>query len=89
MVSVLKNLRPKEETPETQVRFLGREDALEEEMAARYSVLAWRSPWTEAPGGLKSTQLHKELGTTRVTKHVPFQVCKQIKFPSSHDVGSA
>ena len=68
---------------------LGREDALEEEMAARYSVLAWRSPWTEAPGGLKSTQLHKELGTTRVTKHVPFQVCKQIKFPSNHDVGSA
>ena len=39
---------------ETWVRSLGREDSLEEEMAARSSILAWRIPWTEEPGGLPS-----------------------------------
>ena len=32
----------------------GQEDALEEEMAAHSSMLAWRIPWTEEPGGLRS-----------------------------------
>ena len=40
---------------ETWVRFLGREDPLEKEMAAHSSILAWRIPWTEEPGGLQST----------------------------------
>ena len=35
------------------VRSLGWEDALEKEMAARSSILAWRIPWTEEPGGLQ------------------------------------
>ena len=39
---------------ETQVRSLDREDPLEEGMAARSSVLAWRIPWTEELGGLQS-----------------------------------
>ena len=39
---------------ETQVQCLSREDALEEEMAAHFSVLAWRIPWTEEPGSLQS-----------------------------------
>ena len=39
---------------ETQVRFLGQEDPLEEEMATHSSVLAWKIPWTEKPGGLQS-----------------------------------
>ena len=39
---------------ETRVRFLGGEDALEEEMATHSSTLAWRIPWTEEPGGLQS-----------------------------------
>ena len=38
------------------VQFLGGEDALEEEMATHSSILAWRSPWTEEPGGLQSIQ---------------------------------
>ena len=38
---------------ETWVQSLGREDSLEEEMAARSSILAWRIPWTEEPGGLQ------------------------------------
>ena len=39
---------------ETWVRFLGREDPLEKEMATHFSILAWRIPWTEAPGRLQS-----------------------------------
>ena len=38
------------------VQFLGGEDALEEETATHFSILAWRSPWTEEPGGLQSIQ---------------------------------
>ena len=36
---------------ETWVRALGREDPLEKEMATHSSILAWRIPWTEEPGG--------------------------------------
>ena len=39
---------------ETQVRFLGREDCLEKEIATHSSILAWRIPWTEEPGRLQS-----------------------------------
>ena len=39
---------------ETQVRSLGREDPLEEEMATHSRLLAWEIPWTEEPGGLQS-----------------------------------
>ena len=35
-------------------RSLGQEDPLEEGMAIHFSVLAWRIPWTEQPGGLQS-----------------------------------
>ena len=41
---------------ETQVRSLGWEDNLEKEMATHFSILAWRIPWTEKPGGLQSTR---------------------------------
>ena len=39
---------------ETQVRSLGQDDPLEEGMATHSSLLAWRIPWTEEPGGLRS-----------------------------------
>ena len=42
---------------ETRVRFLGREDPLEKEMAIHSSTLAWKIPWTEEPGGLQSLHL--------------------------------
>ena len=38
----------------TWVWFLGQEDPLEKEIATHSSVLAWRIPWTEGPGGLQS-----------------------------------
>ena len=39
---------------ETQVQSLGQEDFLEKEMATHSSILAWKIPWTEEPGGLQS-----------------------------------
>ena len=39
---------------EMQVRSLGQEDLMEEGMATRSSILAWRSPWTVEPGRLQS-----------------------------------
>ena len=38
---------------------LGQEDPLEEEMATHSSILAWRTPWTQEPGGLQSMGLQK------------------------------
>ena len=50
---------PMQETQEMQVQSLSQEDPLEEEMATRSSTLAWRTPWTEEPGGLQSTGLRR------------------------------
>ena len=38
-----------------QVPSLGQEDPLEEGIATHSTILAWRIPWTEEPGGLQST----------------------------------
>ena len=39
---------------------LGWEDSLEEGMATHSSILAWRIPWTEKPGGLQSVGLQSQ-----------------------------
>ena len=44
---------------ESQVRSLGQEDPLEKEMATHSSILAWRIPWIEEPGGLQATGLQR------------------------------
>ena len=44
---------------EAWVRSLGREDPLEKEMATHCSILAWRNPWTQEPGGLQFTGLQR------------------------------
>ena len=51
---------PVQKTEETQVGSLGWKDPLEEGMATHSSILAWRIPWIEEPGGLQS------LGSQRV-----------------------
>ena len=51
---MVKNLPAMQELQEMWVRSLGWEDSLEEEMATHSSILAWRIPWTEKPGGLQS-----------------------------------
>ena len=45
---------PMQEMQDMWVQSLGLEDPLGEEMATHCSVLAWRIPWTEEPGGLQS-----------------------------------
>ena len=52
MAQTVKNLPA---VQETRVQSLGPEDSLEEEMATHSSILAWRIPWSEEPGGLQST----------------------------------
>ena len=52
---------------ETWVRSLGQEDPLEKEIATHSSVLAWRIPWTEEPGGY-SPQGGKRVGYELATK---------------------
>ena len=51
MAQTVKNLPAMQET---RVRSLGQEDALEREMATHSSILAWRIPWMEEPGGLQT-----------------------------------
>ena len=43
-----------QEMQETQIRSLGGEDPLEEEMATHSTIRAWGIAWTEEPGGLQS-----------------------------------
>ena len=47
VAQIVKNLPAMQET---QIQSLGWEDPLEKEMAAYFSFLAWRIPWTEEPG---------------------------------------
>ena len=42
-----------------QVRFLGQKDPLEKKVATHSSMLAWKIPWTEEPGGLQTKGLQK------------------------------
>ena len=53
VAQMLKNLPAMQET---RVRLLGQEDPLEKDMATHSSILAWRIPWTEEPGGLQSKE---------------------------------
>ena len=50
------------------IQSLGQEDTLEKGMATHSSILAWRTPWIEEPGGLQSTG-HKELDMTERLTH--------------------
>ena len=57
MAQQVKNLPKVQETQEMWLWSLGQEDPLEEEMATHSSILAWKIPWTEKPGGLQSKGL--------------------------------
>ena len=58
---------------ETRVRFLGWEDPLEKGMTTHSSILAWRIPWIEEPGGLQSTRSQESDTTERL--HFHFKLC--------------
>ena len=52
----------------TQIQSLGQEDPLDKGMPIYFSILAWRTPWTEEPGRLQSTGV-AELDTTEWLTH--------------------
>ena len=54
---------------ETWVQSLDQEDPLEKGMATHSSILTWRIPWTEEPGGLHGSWGCKESGTTGQPTH--------------------
>ena len=59
MAQLVKNLPAMQEI---QFQSLGWEDLLEKEMATHSSILAWRIPWTEDPGGLQSMGSQSQTG---------------------------
>ena len=63
-----------QETQETRVWSLGREDSLEQEIAAHFSIFAWKIPWTEEPGRLQFMGLQR-VGQDRANAHVCMYVC--------------
>ena len=67
---------------ETYVQFPGWEDPLEKEMATHSSILAWRIPRTEEPGGLESLG-HKESDMTEATQHahISWDMIMVLVFP--------
>ena len=54
--------------PETRVQFLGTEDSLKKEITTHSSILAWKIPWAEEPGGLQSMGLQR-VGHDRADMH--------------------
>ena len=66
MAQLVKNLPAMQET---WVQSLGWEDPLEKGMATHSSILAWRIPWIEEPGGLQSTGSHRVTQLKRLSTH--------------------
>ena len=64
MILVVKNLPANEGDIRDTIPSLGQEDPLQEEMAIQSSILGWRTPWTEEPGGLNPWG-SKESDTTK------------------------
>ena len=64
---------------EIRVRSLGQEDPLEKGMAIHSSILTWRIPWTEEPGGLQSMRSQR-IGHNRATNTNEYSYCFSKKF---------
>ena len=62
-----------QEIQKTWVWSLGWEDSLEKEMVIHSSILAWKNPWAEEPGGLQSIGLHR-VGPDLVTEYARIAV---------------
>ena len=76
---------------EIQVWSLGQEDPLEMEMATHSSILAWRIPWTEEPGGLQSMGLQRvwhNLATEHTAQLVPVVKNPPANAGDARDLGS-
>ena len=75
---MVKNPPALQETQETRVRFLSREDALEKGMATHSSLLAWRIPWNEEPGGLQSIGSQSDM--TKATEHARMPIAATVPY---------
>ena len=72
---MIKNLPAKQEM---QILSLGWENPLEKEMATHTSILAWRIPWTEEPGGLRS------IGSQRVRHNLMTKQQTMLDYYNRH-----
>ena len=68
MPQLVKNSPAMQKTQEMQVQSLGQKDPLDKEMATHSSIVVWKIPWTEEPGGLQSTGTQR-VGHDRVCAH--------------------
>ena len=64
--TVVRNHLPMQETQEKWVQSLGQEDPLEQEIATHSSILTWKIPWMEGPGGLQSMESRRVRHNSRL-----------------------
>ena len=69
-VSVAQMVKNLPATKKTQFQSLGWEDSLKKEMVIHSSILAWRIPWTEEPGGLQSMVSQRVGRLNRLGTHI-------------------
>ena len=78
---------------ESQVRSLGQEDPLEGGMATHSSILAWRIPWTEEPGGLQSMGSQRVRHDWQLNNNGKFYSLSPLSslkgFPSEYKISSS
>ena len=72
---------------ETQVPSLGKEGPLKEEMVTHSSILAWRVPWVEEPGGLQSMGLPR-MGHNWGTKHIGTHSLEEGRWETERSVAA-
>ena len=77
MAQLVKDPPAMQETQETQVWSLVREDPLKKEMATCPSILAWKIPWTEEPGGLQFMGLQRA-GHNLATKQQQYRHDEEV-----------
>ena len=61
---------------ETHVQSLGPEDPMKKGMTTHSSIFAWRTPWTDEPGGVHSPWGHREADVTKNNVEFLFQIDK-------------
>ena len=76
----IKNLPAMQETQEMWVWSLGGDNPLEKEMAIRFSILTWKTPWAEEPGRLQSKE-SQELDMTKHAGTVDMYIFLMALFP--------
>ena len=64
-----------------QDRSLGWEDPLEKEVATHTSTLAWRTPWTEEPGELESTESQSQTRLHDLAQHTHSRAGEPLNYP--------